>query len=143
MQGRERIESRSGAIGGETRGRVVVGQIVPAVSTVKVGDADAFVANAAVRRDSIGALRTVIDVAVHFGAAARALGQDWLPQEKVQHRADATLQDDTQQNPQPFTHIATRRVLADISDHQHVNRNQSAPGSTEVNVHWKRATGSG
>lgn len=123
----------------ETRRRVVVGQIVSAVSTVQVGDADAFVANAAVWRNSIGALRAVIEIAIHIRAAARALRKHWLPQQKVQHGTDAALQDDTQQNPQPFAHIAAGRVFADVSDHQHVNSDESPPGSSKINVHWKRA----
>ena len=78
-------------IDSETRRVIVVGQIVSAVGAVQVGNADALVANAAVRRDSIGALRTVIEIAVHVRAAAGALRKHWLPQQKVQHWTDAAL----------------------------------------------------
>lgn len=96
-------------------------------------------ANAAVRRDAIGALRAVIDIAVHFCAAARALGKNGLPQKKIQHRTDAALQDNAQQNPEPLAHVPTWRVLADIADHQHVDSNERSPGSSKIDVYGKRA----
>jgi len=123
----------------EARGGVVVRQIVPAVRAVKVGDADALVTNAAVWRNAIGALRTVVDVAVDLSAAAGTLGQYRLPQEKIQHRTNAALQHDTQQNPKPLTHVSARGVLADIADHQHVHSNQCAPRRTEIDMHGKGA----
>ena len=96
-------------------------------------------ANAAVGRDAIGALRAVIDIAVHFRAAAGALGKNGLPQKKIQHRTDAALQDNAQQNPEPLAHVPAWRVLADIADHQHVDSNERSPGSSEIDVHGKRA----
>lgn len=131
--------NHSGAKRGEACGRVVVRQVVSAVSAVEVGDADALVADTAVGGNAIGTLWTVVDVAVHLSAAAGALGQYRLPQEKIQHRADAALQHDTQQNPEPLTHVAARSVLADIADHQHVDGNQCAPRSPEIDMHGKGA----
>lgn len=93
---RSAVENRSGTIRGEARGCVVVRQVVSAMRAVQVREADALVTNAAVGRNAIGALRTVVDVAVHFRAAARALGQYRLPQKKIQHRTDAALQHDAQ-----------------------------------------------
>lgn len=132
-------ENRLGAIRGEARGRVVVRQIVSAVGAVQISDADAFVANAAVRRDPIGALGAVIDTSVYLGTAARTLGKDGLPQQKIQHWTDAALQDNAQQNPEPLAHIPARRVFADVADHQHVNSNEGSPRGSEVDVHRKRA----
>jgi hypothetical protein len=135
----QREENSSGAICSEARGRVVVRQIVSAVGAVQISDADAFVANAAVRRDPIGALRTVIDTSVHLGTAARALGKHRLPQQKIQYWTDSALQDNAQQNPEPLAHIPAWRVFADVADHQHVNSNEGSPRGSEVDVHRKRA----
>lgn len=87
----------------------------------------------------MGALRTVVEIAVHLGTATRALRKHGLPQQKVQHGTNAALQDDTQQDPEPFAHVPAGRVLADVADHQHVDSNESPPGSSEIDVHWKRA----
>ena len=132
-------EGRSGAICGEACGSIVVREIVAAVGTVQIGQANVLVANAAVGRDPIGALRTIIDITVHFGATAGALGKYRLPQKKIQHRTNATLQHNTQENPEPFAHVTARRILTDVPDHQHIDRNKRAPGRTKIDVHWKRA----
>lgn len=131
--------TRSGAIRGKALRRIVVGQIMPAVGAVEVGHADAFVAYPAVWRDAIRALRAIVKIAIHFGTAAGALRKYRLAQKKIQHRTDPALQNNAQQNPEPFAHIPAWRVLADIADHQHVDRDQRTPRRPEINVHGEWA----
>src|SRR5271154_1984615 len=111
---------------------------MPAVYTVEVGHADAAIALSTTRRDLVRALRAEVEVRLGAAAAGGAAGDDRLPQQEVKHRADSSRHDEADRDPKAQAHGATRCVLADIADHQDVERRQRAPGEREVDAEADR-----
>jgi len=109
-----------------------------AVDTVKIGHADAAIALSATRGNLAGALRAEMKVGLSTRAAGRAAGDDGLAEQEIKHRADSAGHDEADCDPEAQTHSSARSVLADVADHEDVERSQSAPGKREVNAEADR-----
>jgi hypothetical protein len=106
----------------QPRRHVVAGQLMAAAGAELVGGAHGAEAVAAAGRELVVALRAEVEVALHMRGAGRAARNLRLAQQEVKHRADAARHHEADDDPEARTHGAARRVLADVADHQEVER---------------------
>src|SRR5580658_9264100 len=118
----------------EASRRVIRGQLVAAVGAINVGGADCAEAGAAVCGELKVALGTEVEVALNVRSACGAPRDLRLPQEEVEHSANAGRHDEADEHPEPGAHGAARGIFADVADHQEVERGDDSPGDVEVNA---------
>ena len=111
---------------------MVGGKLMAAVGAINVGGADGAEAGAAVCRELIVALGTEVEVALNVGAACRAARDLRLAEKEVEYGANAGRHDEANDHPESRAHGAARGVLADVTDHQEVERSDDSPGDVEV-----------
>src|ERR1700691_2631093 len=110
-----------------------------AVNAVDVGNAHATVAIAAGRGDLVSALGTDMKLRMNTGGTGRAARDYRLAEEKVQHRSDAARHSQADHHPKAGAHAAARRIPAHITNHEHVQGGQRAPGESEVKADAERS----
>src|SRR4051794_19120589 len=80
------------------------------------------------------ALRAEMKIALHERAARGAARYQRLAQQEVEHRAYAARHNEADQHPEARAHGPPRSVLADIPDHQQVQRPEKAPRQVEIDT---------
>jgi len=118
----------------QARRHVILCQFVAATGAVLVSSAHGAEAVAAVCREPIVALRAEVEVALHVRAAGRAAGDVGLAQKEVKHGANACRHNQANEYPEACAHGTAWRILADIPDHEDVERGQQTPGKVEVDA---------
>jgi len=103
-----------------------------------VGDPHRTEAVAAARRQLIRALRAEMKLILNMGAAGSAERGDRQTEQKIEHRPDATWQHEADHHPESRAHRASRRIPADVPDHQKIKSSQQAPREVEVDAKPKR-----
>src|ERR1700744_5940817 len=111
---------RSGKDLADAGWHAVGSEVVSAVDTEEICRPRAAVAVTAGGRNLAGALGAEVIVALNARAAGRATGYEGLGEEEVEHGADAGRHDKTDEHPNLRAHHAAGCVLADITDHQHI-----------------------
>ena len=84
------------------------------------------------------ALRAEVEITLHMSAAGRARRHERSPQKEIKNSADAPRHYKADQHPESRAHRPARRILADISHHQDVERSEKTPGDIEICAKTKR-----
>lgn len=116
----------------EAGGDVIPFELVTATCAEQVGGSNGAEAVSAAGSELIVALRAEVEVALHMGPACGTCGDEGSAEEEVEYGANSTGHDEADQHPEPGTHRASGSILADVADHQDVERGEKAPGDVEV-----------
>lgn len=116
----------------ETSRHVVSLELVSAAGAEEIGGPDGTEAVAAARSELVVALWTEMKVALYMSSACGAGGDQGGAEEEVEDSANPARHYEADQHPEARTHRSTRSILADVADHEDVERGEKSPGDVKV-----------